>query len=121
MGGFSAAERARRLLAERPFADVGLVSFSAGVCGLAQASDADKLVRLADGALYWAKVHGRDATYLYSPDVVEELSAAERAQRLARHQALSGLRALAARSTRRTRSRSAPPSAWPTWPSAWRG
>jgi diguanylate cyclase (GGDEF)-like protein len=95
MGGFSAAERARRLLAERPFADVGLVSFSAGVCDLAQASDADELVRLADGALYWAKAHGRDATYLYSPDVVEELSAAERAQRLARHQALSGLRALA--------------------------
>ena len=34
-----------------------------------------ELFRLADGALYWAKAHGRDVTYLYSPDVVRELSA----------------------------------------------
>ena len=72
---------------------------------------------LADGALYWAKSNGRDAACRYAPDVVEELSAAERAERLERPQAL------AARARARPRDRRqgpgddrATPSASPTSP-----
>ena len=54
-----------------------------------------ELLRLADGALYWAKAHGRNRCVRYSPDVVEELSDAERAARLEHQQALSAVLALA--------------------------
>ena len=53
------------------------------------------LVRLADGALYWGKAHGRDAAWVYDPEVVRELSISERADQLQRSQALVGIRALA--------------------------
>jgi diguanylate cyclase (GGDEF)-like protein/putative nucleotidyltransferase with HDIG domain len=72
------------------------VTVSAGICTLASARDAEVLRSLADGALYWAKAHGRDRCVRYDPAIVEELSAAERAGRLERDRALSGLRALAA-------------------------
>ena len=73
----------------------GTVTSSAGVCDLAQAGTAEELLRKADGALYWAKVHGRDVTYGFSPEVVEVLSAQERADQLERMGALSAMRALA--------------------------
>lgn len=96
LNAWRAAERARRAVAERPFdGGVGRITASAGVADLDQASDAATLLRLADGALYWAKASGRDATFRYSPDVVRELSASERAERLARNQAVTALRALA--------------------------
>jgi putative nucleotidyltransferase with HDIG domain len=86
----------RRIVGEQDFAGgVGKLSVSAGVCELAQAVSAPELMRLADGALYWAKASGRDLTVHYSPGVVQELSAAERAERLARSQAVTALRALA--------------------------
>ena len=44
------------------------MTISAGVCDLPHAGDADELYRLADGALYWAKHHGRDMVLRYSPD-----------------------------------------------------
>jgi putative nucleotidyltransferase with HDIG domain len=72
------------------------VTISAGICTLASARDAEVLRSLADGALYWAKSHGRDRCVRYDPAIVEELSAAERAARLERDRALAGLRALAA-------------------------
>lgn len=90
-----AAERIRRAVASTPFADAGAMTLSAGVCDLAQADDPEELLRLADGALYWAKAHGRDACIRYSPQVVEELSAAERAERLEHARALAALSALA--------------------------
>ncbi len=71
------------------------LTISAGVCDLDLASGAEELVRLADGALYWAKSQGRDACVAYAPDVVRELSDHERAERLARSQALTAIRALA--------------------------
>ncbi|HEY6761101.1 MAG TPA: diguanylate cyclase [Baekduia sp.] len=89
------AERIRRAVAARPFPDAGAMTLSAGVCDLSQAADAEELLRLADGALYWAKAHGRDACIRYSPQVVEELSAAERADRLEQARALAALGALA--------------------------
>jgi diguanylate cyclase (GGDEF)-like protein/putative nucleotidyltransferase with HDIG domain len=71
------------------------VTVSAGVCGVEHAQEADALVRLADGALYWSKAHGRDAACVYDPAVVRELSITERAEQLQRSQALLGIRALA--------------------------
>jgi diguanylate cyclase (GGDEF)-like protein len=90
-----AAERIRRAVAAAPFPEAGAMTLSAGVCDLSQAADPEELLRLADGALYWAKAHGRDACIRYSPQVVEELSAAERADRLEQARALAALGALA--------------------------
>lgn len=88
-------ERARDAVAAAPVGNGNRITISAGVCDLTYAVDADSLFRLADGALYWSKAHGRDAAHVYDPDTVRELSAAERADQLARHQALLGIRALA--------------------------
>ena len=95
-GAFQVAERARRAIGGMAFSGIGQMTASAGVCDLTQAGSAGELlVQLTDGALYWAKSHGRDVTFRYTPEVVESLSAAERAERLERNQALAGLRALA--------------------------
>jgi diguanylate cyclase (GGDEF)-like protein len=91
----AAAERIRRAVVVSPFAEAGALTLSAGVCDLDQASAPEELLRLADGALYWAKAHGRDACIRYTPQVVEELSAAERADRLEHARALAALGALA--------------------------
>jgi diguanylate cyclase (GGDEF)-like protein len=91
----AAAERVRRSVAAAPFQQAGVITLSAGVCDLRQAAEPEDLLRLADGALYWAKAHGRDACIRYSPQVVEELSADERADRLEQARALAALGALA--------------------------
>jgi diguanylate cyclase (GGDEF)-like protein len=71
------------------------VTLSAGICDLELSHDPQELIQLADGALYWAKAHGRNSCWVYDPEVVRELSAQERAAHLERSQALVGLRALA--------------------------
>ncbi len=71
------------------------VTCSAGVCDLEHAADADEMYRFADGALYWAKEHGRDQVRTYLPNVVTELSARERAERIALERQRSALLALA--------------------------
>jgi putative nucleotidyltransferase with HDIG domain len=71
------------------------VTVSAGVCDLASASDTDSLFRHAHGALYWSKLHGRDATWVYDALIMRELFVIERATPLERSQALLGIRALA--------------------------
>jgi diguanylate cyclase (GGDEF)-like protein/PAS domain S-box-containing protein/putative nucleotidyltransferase with HDIG domain len=91
----SAVERARARVADGPVVGDLSVTVSAGVCDLHRAGSADELFRLADGALYWAKVSGRDRAVLYSPETVTALSAEERAERLERSQALVALRSLA--------------------------
>ncbi|MEW6582378.1 MAG: diguanylate cyclase [Actinomycetota bacterium] len=88
-------ERARAAVASTSYGDVGHLTMSAGICDLTHAADEDELVRLADGALYWAKLHGRDSVCAYAPDVVRELSAQERAARLERDHLVAGLRGLA--------------------------
>ena len=89
-----AVERARRVIAmaaPEPYR----VTMSAGLCDNSVTQDPAQLIRLADGALYWSKAHGRDKCWVYDPEVAAELSAQERADRLERSQALLGLRALA--------------------------
>lgn len=95
VAAWEAAERAREAISGEPFDDVGRLSISAGLCDRGHARDADELYRLADGALYWAKAHGRDLTVRYSPEVVTVLSAEEKADRLHRSQALLSIRLLA--------------------------
>jgi diguanylate cyclase (GGDEF)-like protein/PAS domain S-box-containing protein/putative nucleotidyltransferase with HDIG domain len=95
MEAWRAADRAREAVATDPFPGVGHLTISAGVCDLAQAAEPSDIFRLADGALYWAKQHGRDVAFLYSPEVVEVLSDAEQAERLSRLQALQSIRVLA--------------------------
>jgi len=90
-----AVERARGAIAGIELGGGLTVTVSAGMCGLEHAGDPDSLVRLADGALYWGKAHGRDAAWVYDPEVVRELSISERADQLQRSQALVGIRALA--------------------------
>jgi diguanylate cyclase (GGDEF)-like protein/PAS domain S-box-containing protein len=95
MEAWRAADRAREAIAADDFPGVGHITISAGVCDLDQAPQQSELFRLADGALYWAKQHGRDVAFLYSPEVVEVLSDAENAERLTRLQALQSIRVLA--------------------------
>ncbi len=93
-GALVAVERARRMIAAT-VRDPYRVTVSAGICDTRVTDDPAELIRLADGALYWSKAHGRNQCWIYDPAVVEELSAEERAERLERSQALLGLRALA--------------------------
>jgi diguanylate cyclase (GGDEF)-like protein len=89
---------AERWAAEFRAAPVGVaahLTMSAGVCDLTHAKDSKELLRLADGALYWAKNQGRDTVVMYSPDVVYELSDSDRADRLQRSQSLISIRSLA--------------------------
>jgi diguanylate cyclase (GGDEF)-like protein/PAS domain S-box-containing protein/putative nucleotidyltransferase with HDIG domain len=95
-GALDAAERARAAVATGAPGGVADLTTSAGICDLERArGSAQAMVDLADGALYWAKATGRDRAVLYSPEVVRELSAEERAERLERSRELSALRALA--------------------------
>ncbi|MEQ8833174.1 MAG: diguanylate cyclase [Miltoncostaeaceae bacterium] len=94
-GGLTAAEAVRAAVAAEPFSAIGPMTVSVGACDLGRAGGAEELFRLAGGALYWAKLQGRDAACLYSPDVVEAMSASEQAERLARAQAVQSIRVLA--------------------------
>lgn len=67
---------------------------SIGIADLTSASTPDRLLRLADSALYWAKANGRNRTMTFSPTVVEELSPQRRSERMTRQQAIGALRAL---------------------------
>lgn len=90
-----AVERFRGRLAGSPIGPVSRVTASAGICTAAQARDLEELVRFAEGALYWAKDRGRDAAYLFTPDVVRVLSEEERTQQLSRSHAMRSIRVLA--------------------------
>lgn len=95
LDAYQAAERARRAIAATPMPHGIAVTVSAGVCDLEHASSGSELLRFADGALFWAKAHGRDITFRYSPDVVTELSADEQLEHLRRTRTIVGIRALA--------------------------
>jgi diguanylate cyclase (GGDEF)-like protein/putative nucleotidyltransferase with HDIG domain len=92
---FDVAERARSLISRTPFAGVGSLTASAGICDLAWADTPGDLNRLADGALYWAKRNGRNVSVTYSPDVVRALSPEDFAWRVERDRAVGAIVALA--------------------------
>jgi diguanylate cyclase (GGDEF)-like protein len=95
LAAWEAAERARQLIRARDAGAAGIVTVSAGVTDLRHAGNASDLLRLADGALYWAKDHGRDLVVRYSMSVVTAMSAGERATQLGRAQSLNAMRVLA--------------------------
>jgi diguanylate cyclase (GGDEF)-like protein/putative nucleotidyltransferase with HDIG domain len=92
---YAVAERARQAVAGASHPDLAPLTLSAGVCDLTQAEDADDLFRLADSALYWAKSHGRNVAFRYTPEVVEALSHEQRAEMDERARSLDALRSLA--------------------------
>jgi len=94
-GSGELVRRAHEAIRSAPIGAVPRVTVSVGLCDAAHAGSAAEVLRLADGALAWAKAQGRDGVCMYTPSGPEALSAAERAERLARSQALVGLRALA--------------------------
>jgi diguanylate cyclase (GGDEF)-like protein/PAS domain S-box-containing protein len=59
---YEAAERARRVIADEPFDEVGTLTISAGVCDLSSTRDYGDLIEDADKALYAAKRAGRNRT-----------------------------------------------------------
>ena len=59
-------------IAESDLGTVGAITASAGVATFPQhGRERDSLIRLADGALYWAKEHGKNQVRLAQPDVAE--------------------------------------------------
>lgn len=92
---YTAVERLHARLWQASFPHAEPVTVSAGIASYpTSASDRDQLLRVADGALYWAKNHGKNRSCVYSPSVVriytpEEL--AETAERHARLKAAEGL------------------------------
>jgi Diguanylate cyclase, GGDEF domain len=95
-------DRARAAIAATPLAGGLSLTVSAGIADLADAADADRLLRLASGALRWSKAQGGDATRIYDARAIPDRSR-EWARRLERSHTLAGIR----RQDRRPRRRSA--------------
>jgi len=92
---YAAIERLHHLLWQTAFPHGEPVTVSAGIATFPDhGADRDALLRVCDGALYWAKNHGKNRSCVYTPSVVrifspEELAAT--AERNARLRAAEGL------------------------------
>jgi diguanylate cyclase (GGDEF)-like protein len=72
------------------------ITVSAGIaCFPTHSTDASGLARLADGAAYWAKHHGKDQVLVFDPDIVTEMNSDERIRTLETQTHLGTVRALA--------------------------
>ena len=91
------AVRARRGLAGIATPDRAPITVSSGIAVYpTHATDSETLVRLADGAAYWVKRHGKDQALVFDPTLVTELGPDD-VVRAVEQQAESGIvRALAA-------------------------
>ena len=82
-------------LAETDFGPAGPITVSVGVASYPQhGRERDSLIRLADGALYWAKEHGKHQVRVARPDVAELSEfrkVAHGADRVARFRAAASL------------------------------
>ena len=77
-------------------ADIGIVSFSAGIAEFPRHSvGRAELMRFADGALYWAKSAGRGQVAVYSASDGSPISADEETARLRRNGLFNTVHALA--------------------------
>ncbi len=88
-------DQVRESISAEPFGPVGFLHASAGVSDLRTGAEIETIVSQCDDALYWAKWQGRNASFVYTPDVMKKLSSEEQARLQLRSQALAGLRALA--------------------------
>jgi diguanylate cyclase (GGDEF)-like protein len=82
-------------IGESDLGPIGAITVSAGIATFPEhGRERDSLIRLADGALYWAKEHGKNQVRLARPDVAE-LSEFHRvargADRIARFRAAASL------------------------------
>ncbi len=78
------------------FEELG-VTISAGIATFPEhAEDLDTLTKKADGALYWAKYHGKSQVLIYDPATIETLDVEERIQRIEDLSYLSTVQSLAA-------------------------
>ena len=84
-----------RIVMEQSLVRGARITLSSGVCALEDGLSAGEFFRRADAALYWAKAHGRNMTFRYSSEVLEELSEHDQADRLERAHAINMVRALA--------------------------
>ncbi|MBE0476500.1 MAG: diguanylate cyclase [Coriobacteriia bacterium] len=92
-----ACESMRAALAGMRGRAVPPVRASFGVASFpAHASGKDELIRFADGAQYWAKLHGRDRVVAYDPEVIAVLDAEERIRLLQEEHVLDTMQSLAA-------------------------
>jgi diguanylate cyclase (GGDEF)-like protein len=81
----------------RPARDYEAVTASIGIASYPQhAGSGAELVRLAQGARYWVKRHGKDHALVYDPSIVVELDADERVRALEEQSQMGAVRALAA-------------------------
>ncbi len=90
-------DRLRTRIAAMEFgpADESL-TLSAGISEFPRHSlSQDELMHLADGAMYWAKSHGRNRTFVYSSETDLALSAQDAADRVARQGLVNTVHALA--------------------------
>ncbi|MEW6581648.1 MAG: HD domain-containing phosphohydrolase [Actinomycetota bacterium] len=94
-GALQIAGRVREAVSGTPFGIAGEITVSGGVADIGQASRPTELLRLAEGAMSWAKTHGRDLVLAYDATVVAAFSAAEWAERLERDKTLASIEALA--------------------------
>ena len=82
-------------IGETDLGPAGPITVSAGVATYPQhGNERDSLIRLADGALYWAKEHGKNRVRLARPDVAELSEfrrAAKGVDRVARFRAAASL------------------------------
>jgi diguanylate cyclase (GGDEF)-like protein len=94
---FSFAEKIRAALAKVATGSNSALTASLGYARYPIDSlERDELVQKADGALYWAKYHGRNRAVAFDESVVDSLSAHDRIKHLERESHLSTVRALAA-------------------------
>ena len=72
------------------------ITISAGIAGFpVHALGKDDLLHLADGAMYWAKSHGKNRSFIYSSSIDFALSAEEAAERNLRAGLVNTVHALA--------------------------
>jgi diguanylate cyclase (GGDEF)-like protein/putative nucleotidyltransferase with HDIG domain len=91
------AGRVRRSLAAIATPDGVPITVSSGVAVYpVHAREAESLIRLADGAAYWVKRHGKDQALVYDPAVVTELSPDDVVRAIERQAESDIVRALAA-------------------------
>ncbi|MGZ4431627.1 MAG: bifunctional diguanylate cyclase/phosphohydrolase [Gaiellales bacterium] len=94
-GAYAALERLHARLWQTRFPHGEGLTVSVGIGAFpATAGDRDELLRVADGALYWAKNHGKSRSCVFSPSVVRIYSPEElalTAERHARLRAAEGL------------------------------
>jgi|GEM_PF-2912318 len=90
-------DRLRARVAVMEFGPAGeTLTLSAGISEFPRHSlSQEELMHLADGAMYWAKSHGRNRTFVYSSDSNFALSPQEAADRVARQGLVNTVHALA--------------------------